>query len=97
MIYAFSFQLQNRTEDFSRLSLTSLLDISCGINLEKQQLYHHHTSARKALEKLLRAADTYSKWVPAQGPDLLYDTGLNRHLGEQKIISPGRSEDIDGA
>ncbi len=33
MRYAVSFQLQNRTDDLSRLYLPSLLDVSCGIYL----------------------------------------------------------------
>ncbi len=97
MRYAILFQLQNRTDDLSRLSLPSLLDISYGIDLEMQHFYHHHTPARKALEKFLRAIDTYFEWVPEYGPDLLFDTDLNRNLGERRIISPDRVQDIDGA
>ncbi len=59
MRYAVSFQIQNRTDDLSRLSLPSLFDISRDIDFEMQQFYDHHTPARKTLEKLLRAADTY--------------------------------------
>ena len=95
--YAVSFQLQNRTEDLSRLSLPTLSDISHGIALEMDQLHRYHTPSRKALDKLLRSTESYHDWIPEQGPDLLYDTGLNRHLGDNGIISPGRIHDIVGA
>jgi hypothetical protein len=87
--YAVSFQLQKKTEDMSRLSLPTLSDISHGIAMEMNQLHRYHTPARKALDKLLRSTESYHDWIPEQGPDLLYDTGLNRHLGDNGIISPG--------
>jgi hypothetical protein len=90
MRYAVSFQPHNRTEDLSRLSLPSLSDISQDIALEMSQLHRYHTPARKALDKLLRSKDSYHDWIPEQGPELLYDTRLNRHLGDNGIISPGR-------
>ena len=90
MRHAVSFQLQNRTEDLPRLSLPTLSDISHGIVLEMNHLYRYHTPARKALDKLLRSTDSYHEWIPEKGPELLYDTGLNRHLGNNGIISPGR-------
>jgi hypothetical protein len=74
--------LQNRTDDLSRLYLSSLFAICCGINLEMQKFYHHHIPARKALEKLVRATNTLSEWVPFNGRDLFFYTGLNCHLGE---------------
>ena len=90
MRYAVSFQLQNRTEGLSRLSLPTLSDISHGITLEMNQLHRYHTPTRKALDKLLHSTESYNDWIPEQGPDLLYYTGLNRHLGDNGIISPGR-------
>jgi hypothetical protein len=36
-------------------------------------------------------------WDPEQGHEVLYDTGLNRHLGDNGIISTGRVHDIVGA
>ncbi len=97
MRYAVFFQLQNRTEDLSRLSLPTLSDISHGITLEMNQLHRHHTQARKALDKLLRSTESYNYWVPEQGPDYLYDTGLNRHLGDKGIDTPCRIQDMAGA
>jgi hypothetical protein len=97
MRYAVSFQLHNRTEDLSRLSLPSLSNISHGIVLEMKHVHYYHTLARKALYKLLRCTDSYRDWVPRQEPDLLYDNGLNHHLGDNGIISLGRIHDIDGA
>ncbi len=97
MRYAVSFQLQNRTEDLSHLSLPTLYDISHGITLEMNQLHRYHTPACKALDKLLRSTESYNDWIPEQGPDLLYDTGLNRHLGDRGIVLPGRIQDIAGA
>ena len=41
--------------------------------------------------------ESYNDWIPEQGPDLLYDTGLNHHLGDHGIVSPGRIQDIAGA
>jgi len=61
------------------------------------QLHRYHTPARKALDKLLRSTDSYHDWIPEQGPELLYDTGLNRHLGDNGVISPSRVQDINGA
>jgi len=58
--YAVSFQLQNRTEDLSRLSLPTLSDISHGITLEMNQLHRHHTLGRKAMDKLLRSTESYN-------------------------------------
>ncbi len=92
-----SFQLQNRTEDLSRLSLPTLSDISHGIVLEMKHVHYYHTPARKALDKLLRATDSCRDWVPEQGPDLIYDTGINRYLVDNGIISPRRIQNIDGA
>ena len=97
MRYAVSFQLHNRTEDLSRLSLPNLSDIAHGIVLEMKHLYRFHTPSRKALDTLLRSTDSIQDWVPDQGPELLYETGLNRHLGDNGIISPGRVRDIAGA
>ena len=97
MRFAVSFQLENRTEDLSRLSLPTVSGISHGLVLEMNQLHRYHTPARKALDKLLRSTDFLHDWVPEQGPNLLYDTGLNRHLGENGIISPSRVHDIVGA
>jgi len=57
MRYVVSFQLQNRTEDLSRLSLPTVSDISHGIVLEMNHLHRYHTPARKALDKLLRSMD----------------------------------------
>ncbi len=91
MRYVVSFQLQKRAEDLSRLSLPTLSGISQGIALEMHHLHRYHTPARKALEKLLRSTDSYHDWIPDQGPDLLYDTGLNRHLGNHGIISQAES------
>jgi hypothetical protein len=90
MRYTVSFQLQSRTEDLSCLSLPTLSDISNCITLEMNQLHRHNTPARKALDKLLRSTESYNGWIPEQGPDLLYDTGLNRHLGDKGIASTGR-------
>ncbi len=59
MRYAVSFQLQNRTEDLSRLSLPSLFDISHSLVLEMKHVHYYHTHARKALDKLLRSTDSY--------------------------------------
>ena len=61
------------------------------------QLHRYHTLARKTLDKLLRSTDSPYDWVPEQGPELLYNTGLNRHLGDNGIISPSRVQDIVGA
>jgi len=72
-------------------------NISHGIILEMNQLHRYHTPARKALDKLLRATDSYRDWVPEQGPDLLYDTGLNRNLGDNGVTSPCRVHGIAGA
>ena len=88
MMYAVSFQLQNRPKDLSRLSLPYLSDIAHGVVLETNHLHRFHTPARKALDTLLRSTDSTQEWVPEQGPDLLYGTGLNRHLGDNGIISP---------
>jgi hypothetical protein len=96
MRYAVSFQLQNRTKDFSRLSLPALSDISHGIVVEMKHVHLYHTPAGKALDKLLRATDSYLDWVSELGPDLIYDTGLNCHLGDHEIIFPRRVKDIDG-
>ena len=57
--YAISFQFQNRTEDLSRLSLSTLSNISHGIALEMNQLYRYHTPSRKAIDKLLRSTESY--------------------------------------
>jgi len=72
MRYAVSFQLQNRTEDLSRLSLPTLFDISRGIVLEMNQLHRYHTPARKALDKMLHSTDSHHDWVPEQG--LIFST-----------------------
>jgi hypothetical protein len=61
------------------------------------KLHRYHTPSRKALDKLLRSTDSYHDWIPEHGPKLLYDTGLNRHLGNNGIISPGRFQDIVGS
>ena len=58
--------------------------------MEMNQLHGHHTPARKALDKLLRSTESYNDWIPEQGPDLLYDIGLNRRLGDKGIVTPGR-------
>ena len=87
MRYAVSFKLQNIPEDLSRLSLPDLSDITHGVVLEMNQLHRCHTPARKALDTLIRSTDSTQDWVPEQGPELLYDTGLNRHLGDNGIIS----------
>ncbi len=91
MRYAVSFQLQNMTKDLSRLSLPTLSDISHGIVLEMKHVHYYHTPAREALNKLLHATDAYRDWVPEQGPELLYDNRLNRHLGDNGIISQAES------
>ena len=88
--YVVSFQLENITEDLFRLSLPTLSDISHGIVLEMKQLHRYYTPARKALNILLRSTDSLYNWVPEQVHDLLYDTGRNRHLGDNRIISPVR-------
>ncbi len=72
-------------------------DISCGTDLEMHHLHQQHTPARKALENLFRATKTYFEWVPEYGPDLIFDTGLNRQQSDRAIISPGRVHDFDGA
>ena len=68
-----------------------------GVILEMNQLHRFHTPARKALDTRLRSTDSIQDWVPEQGPELLYDTRLNRHLGDNGIISPRRVRDIVGA
>ena len=64
MRYAVSFQLQNRKEDLSRLSLPNVSDIAHGVVLEMNQLHRFHTPARKALDTLLRSTDSIQDLVP---------------------------------
>ena len=61
------------------------------------RLYRYHTPTRKALDKLFRSTESYPDSIPEQGPELLYDTGLNRHLGNNGIIFPCRVHGIVGA
>jgi hypothetical protein len=91
-----SVHVQNKAEDLFCLALANLKDISRFIDIEMQPFYYAYTLVRKALERLFRHADTHCEWVPNTGPCLLYNSGLNRHLGSRGIIFLGRVQDIEG-
>ena len=87
----------NPVRDIIKRPLPPLEEIAKGAALQIRDVVTKGTHSRKDLDTTLNAAGTAYDWFPNKLDDYTFNLDMNKHLGAEGAMSPGRVQDPKGA
>jgi hypothetical protein len=95
--YAVQLNCINPVRDITKCPLPPLEEIAQGIHIQLQDIIKKGTLSWKDLDTAINLAEAEAEWFLENPYDCAQLLNLNKHLGAEGAMSPGRVQDPKGA
>jgi len=97
MRYAVQLNFINPVRDIIKCPLPPLEEIARGATLQIRDVIARGTQSRKDLDTALNATGTVYDWFSDNPDDFELNLDMNKYLGAEEAMSPGRVQNPEGA